>query len=182
LDDIRAHVGEELRAGRARLYVGEVEDAHAVERLAGLAERLARRFRQAVAVLLCDQLHDLLRFRRRFLRSLPGGLFRRLLLRLGHLLSPLSLLPPMPAKAGIQSLALGPRFRGDERHVNYFFFSLLCGFRLPMRPLSLPAAGSITALISVGLPESIAAFTARLSSSGDVALTPTPPNASIILS
>ena len=51
-----------------------------------------------------------------------------------------------------------------------------------MRPLSLPAAGSITALISVGLPESIAALTARFSSSGDVALTPTPPNASIILS
>ena len=51
-----------------------------------------------------------------------------------------------------------------------------------MRPLSLPAAGSITALISVGLPESIASLTARLSSSGDVALTPTPPNASIILS
>ena len=51
-----------------------------------------------------------------------------------------------------------------------------------MRPLSLPAAGSITALISVGLPESIAALTARFSSSGVVALTPVPPNASIILS
>ena len=51
-----------------------------------------------------------------------------------------------------------------------------------MRPLSEPAAGSITALIRVGLPESIAALTARLSSSGEVALTPTPPNASIILS
>src|SRR5438105_12835600 len=67
--------------------------------------------------------------------------------------------------------------------VPYFFFvSLLCGLRLPMRPLSLPAAGSITALIRVGLPLSIAAFTARLSSSGDVAFTPTPPKASIILS
>src|SRR5581483_7491704 len=64
----------------------------------------------------------------------------------------------------------------------YFFASLLCGLRLPMRPLSLPAAGSITALISVGFPESIAALTARLSSSGLVALMPTPPNASIILS
>ena len=51
-----------------------------------------------------------------------------------------------------------------------------------MRPLSLPAAGSITALMRVGLPESMAALTARLSSSGDVALTPTPPKASIILS
>src|SRR5258708_39593051 len=29
--------------------------------------------------------------------------------------------------------------------VPYFFVSLLCGLRLPMRPLSLPAAGSITA-------------------------------------
>jgi hypothetical protein len=32
---------------------------------------------------------------------------------------------------------------------------------LPMRPLSLPAAGSITALMRVGLPESMAASTAR---------------------
>src|SRR5262249_29572174 len=64
----------------------------------------------------------------------------------------------------------------------YFLRSALCGLRLPMRPLSLPVAGSITALISVGLPESIASFTARLSSSGVVALAPTPPNASIILS
>ena len=51
-----------------------------------------------------------------------------------------------------------------------------------MRPLSLPAAGSITALMRVGLPKSMASFTARLSSSGVVTLTPTPPNASIILS
>ena len=51
-----------------------------------------------------------------------------------------------------------------------------------MRPASLPAEGSITALMRVGLPESIAALTARLSSSGEVALTPTPPKASIILS
>src|SRR5947208_1725261 len=35
--------------------------------------------------------------------------------------------------------------------VPYFFFcSWLCGLRLPMRPLSLPAAGSITALMRVG--------------------------------
>ena len=51
-----------------------------------------------------------------------------------------------------------------------------------MLPLSLPAAGSITALISVGFPEFMAASTARFSSSGVVALTPTPPNPSIILS
>ena len=64
----------------------------------------------------------------------------------------------------------------------YFLRSALCGLRLPIRPLSLPAAGSRTAFMSVGLPESIASFTARLSSSGVVALTPTPPKASIILS
>jgi hypothetical protein len=66
---------------------------------------------------------------------------------------------------------------------HYFFLRMeLCGLRLPMLPLSLPASGSITALIRVGLPESIASFTARLSSSGVVTLTPTPPKASIILS
>jgi hypothetical protein len=45
----------------------------------------------------------------------------------------------------------------------YFLRSLLCGLRLPMRPLSLPAAGSITALIRVGLRESSASLTARFS-------------------
>ena len=64
----------------------------------------------------------------------------------------------------------------------YFLRSALCGLRLPMRPLSLPAAGSSTALIKVGLPEFMASLTARFSSSGVVALTPTPPKASIILS
>src|SRR6516164_2973002 len=64
----------------------------------------------------------------------------------------------------------------------YLLRTTLCGLRLPMRPLSVPAAGSITALMSVGLPESIALFTARLSSSGVVTCAPTPPNASMILS
>ena len=41
-----------------------------------------------------------------------------------------------------------------------------------MRPLSVPAAGSIAALIRVGLPESSAWFTARLNSSGVVTWTP----------
>src|SRR5215475_5855866 len=36
----------------------------------------------------------------------------------------------------------------------YFLRNLLCGLRLPIRPLSLPAAGSITALMRVGLRES----------------------------
>src|SRR4030095_11998594 len=54
----------------------------------------------------------------------------------------------------------------------YFLRTTLCGLRLPMRPLSLPAAGSITALMRVGLPESIPLFTARLHSSGGVTVTP----------
>src|SRR5262249_31097202 len=73
----------------------------------------------------------------------------------------------------------------DESSIDsadYFLRIALCGLRLPMRPLSEPAAGSITALISVGLPESIAWFTARLSSSGVVTWAPTPPNASAIFS
>src|SRR5205823_9970485 len=53
----------------------------------------------------------------------------------------------------------------------YFLRIALCGLRLPMRPLSVPAAGSIAALISVGLPESSAVSTARLSSSGVVTWT-----------
>src|SRR6516225_6117998 len=50
-----------------------------------------------------------------------------------------------------------------------FLRTALCGLSLPMRPLSVPAAGSITALMRVGLPESMAALTARFSSSGVVA-------------
>ena len=39
LDHVGAHIGEKLRAGRSRLHVGEVEDAHAFERPARLAPR-----------------------------------------------------------------------------------------------------------------------------------------------
>jgi len=70
--------------------------------------------------------------------------------------------------------------RGEPLH--HFLRILLCGLRLPIRPLSLPAAGSIAALIRVGRPESMASLTARLSSSGVVTCTPIPPNASIIFS
>src|SRR5262249_9351235 len=42
LDPAGAHIGEQLRAGRARLYMREIENAHAVERLAGLAVGLGR--------------------------------------------------------------------------------------------------------------------------------------------
>src|SRR5215475_9905948 len=82
-------------------------------------------------------------------------------------------------------IARSPLISVDARqigHAHCFLRTTLCGLRLPMRPLSLPAAGSITALMSVGLPESIALFTARLSSSGVVTFAPTPPNASMILS
>ena len=65
---------------------------------------------------------------------------------------------------------------------SFFAATTLLGFKFPIRPLSVPALLSITALINVGFPESIASFTASVSSSGDVTLTPTPPNASIILS
>ena len=49
LDHVGAEPGEQLRAGRPRLHVGEVENAHAGERLAGLAVGLAARLRQTVA-------------------------------------------------------------------------------------------------------------------------------------
>ena len=49
---------------------------------------------------------------------------------------------------------------------NYFFATMLCGFRFPMFPLSFPEAGSITAFTRVGFPDSIALLTARYNSSG----------------
>ncbi len=172
--------------------------------LPACAEGLGRRLRQAVAVslrrrLLRRQLHDLFRGRLRLglflaLAFVALAFFAAIFVSPDSRLSRLNR-AVMPAKAGIQLFnerrrLLSPRFRGDDSGacrllhcvLLHFFFSALCGLRLPMRPLSLPAAGSSTALIRVGLPESIAALTARLSSSGVVALTPTPPKASIILS
>src|SRR5438876_640107 len=118
LDHVGAEPGQQLRAGRSRLNVGEIENSNARKRLC-------------------------------------------------HYLAPYCVCLHLQGVTGLTA---------------YFFFKTLCGLRLPMRPLSEPAAGSITALIKVGLPESIAALTARFSSSGEVAWTPTPPNASIILS
>src|SRR5262249_39122868 len=46
LDAVSAHVTKQLRAGRARLDVGEIEDAHPIERLAGPSPRLGRWRRQ----------------------------------------------------------------------------------------------------------------------------------------
>src|SRR5262249_58300020 len=48
---------------------------------------------------------------------------------------------------------------GCDIGCRYFFLSTLWGLRLPMRPLSLPAAGSISALMRLGWRESIALFT-----------------------
>src|ERR1044071_4791692 len=74
----------------------EIEGEHALERLAGLAERLGGRLRKAVAVRLPgNELHDLLRFRCCLLRSFLGGLLSRSLLYLGHI----SLLYFSPAHA-----------------------------------------------------------------------------------
>ena len=229
LDHVRAHVAEELRAGRTRLHVREVEDAHAFERLAGLAEGLAGRLRKAIAV---HRSRGPLRGLDAALLGLAGGLLggarrtrlggqhallvgERLLRRANALGGGLRGAGGAPRLGVRGSAPRGRRLLGHTRcsafcllgHINsserisflcdpgsrlcrvrddtschFFFLSALCGLRLPMRPDSLPAAGSSTALISVGLPLSIASLTARRSSSGEVAFTPTPPKASIILS
>src|SRR5487761_144839 len=83
------------------------------------------------------------------------------------------------AVAGFLRVAIVSSPKSLLRAHHYFLRTKLFGLRLPILPLSLPAAGSIAALISVGLPESMAVSTARLSSSGVVTLTPTPPKASI---
>ena len=61
LDDVGAEPGEQLRAGRARLHMREVEDAHAVERLAVLAERLLRQSSAAPLPLRLSWLRGFLR-------------------------------------------------------------------------------------------------------------------------
>src|SRR5215471_1619459 len=158
LDHVGTEPGEQLGARRAGLHVTEIEDAHAVERFAGLAPRLRGGARQALGG--CS------RFLRRELHDLLGRLLRR---RLGLRFALLADCHCASSESAIDA-------------ADYFLRIALCGLRLPMRPLSEPAAGSITALIRVGLPESSAWFTARLSSSGVVTWAPTPPNASAILS
>src|SRR5262249_32906867 len=146
LDHVGAQPGEQLGAGRARLYVGEIENAHAVERLAVEAKRLGRGLGHAIAAragsrpfrrrlaLLGDKLDD---------PALAGRLLRDFLRGLGGLLF-------AAFRHRTFSLDLGAC-------VFYFLRIALCGLRFPIRPLSVPAAGSIAALISVGLPESSAA-------------------------
>src|ERR1044072_6977929 len=150
--------------------MGEIEDGHTIDRLAGLAPGLGRLLGQTVGDGLLRrrffrlQLHELLR--RSFGLSLRFGCRLGFGLRLGF-------------RPGFGLLARC-HCRSSESSIDvaaYFLRSTLCGLRLPIRPLSLPAAGSITALMSVGLPESMASFTARLSSSGVVPLTPAPPHA-----
>jgi hypothetical protein len=88
LDAIRAHIGEQLRTGRTRLHMGEVEDFYAFERPTRCAPRLCRRPRQAVA----GMRFGCLRLRRRLLRlelhDFPGRLFRRRLDARFHCLAP----------------------------------------------------------------------------------------------
>ena len=72
--------------------------------------------------------------------------------------------------------------RVEIKTCGYLRATTRCGLRFPIRPLSVPAEGSMTAFTRVGLPESMAAFTAWLSSSGEVAVTPTPPKPAIIMS
>jgi hypothetical protein len=87
LDHVGAEPGEKLRAGRARLDVGEVEDFHAIERLAVLAPRLARHLGQAVAVcFLGNELENRLLGRLGFLGSLVLALGLLVLLLLSHVL------------------------------------------------------------------------------------------------
>src|SRR6516165_540271 len=154
--------------------MGEVEDAHAVERLAGFAIGSCAWARQTVAICFRGGLFCHLELRNRLGRMFRRGFLPR---RRGASLGRFHLLRHQISPRSIFAWS-----RQLLRRPDYFLRSALCGLRLPMRPLSLPAAGSITALIKVGLPESMAASTARLSSSGVVALTPTPPNASMTLS
>ena len=87
LDHVGAEPREKLRAGRARLDMREVEDLHAIERLAVLAPRLARHLGQAVAVcLLGNELENRLLRRLGFLGSLVLALRLLVLLLLSHVL------------------------------------------------------------------------------------------------
>ncbi len=56
----------------------------------------------------------------------------------------------MPLRGGLQSLLM--KYPGCRLGCTYFF-AARCGFRLVMRPLSVPAVWSMTALIRVGRPE-----------------------------
>src|SRR5260221_10510888 len=89
LDHVGTHIGEQLRAGWAGLHVGEIEDAHAVERVTGFAPRLGRGLGEVVAAhsgalgLPAGRELDHLPASRPFRRGLfHGGLGGRSLLRL----------------------------------------------------------------------------------------------------
>src|SRR6516162_6249854 len=65
----------------------------------------------------------------------------------------------------------------------YFLWATaLRGLRLWICPLSVPAAGSMTALIRAGLPEASASVSALVRLGVSVTWYPVPPNASIIFS
>src|SRR5207237_10418608 len=80
-----------------------------------------------------------------------------------------------------------PRERGRAREGAGIRFHVrgataLRGLRLWMWPLSVPAVGSMTALISAGLPDASASLTALVRLGVSVTWYPTPPNASMIFS
>ena len=144
LDHVRAQPRQQLRAGRPRLHMREIEDLDAIQCLAHYVPL-------SNAVIGESATPTGMNIPPRSLCSLPPG----------ELASPLG----RPCGTG-------------GRHG--FFFA--AGLRLVMRPLSVPAFSSMTALISVGLRERIASSIALRSSAGVVASTPTPPKASISFS
>src|SRR5258708_39951624 len=82
----------------------------------------------------------------------------------------------------------GPRLHvrhvedADSLECFHYFFFPLAGFRLVMRPLSVPAVSSMTAFMSVGLRERMASSICFRHSARGVACTPPPPEDPLSLS
>ena len=163
LDHVGAEPGEQLRARRPRLHVREVQDLDAVQ-------CLAHSIPLCLAVVLETRRSAVSRVERRRADARPSHVESRRNAR-----AALNVVAP--------TLASGERTnrRRSNAAQGHGFF-LAEGLRLVMRPLSVPAFSSMTALISVGLRERIAASIAPRSSAGVLASTPTPPKASISFS
>src|SRR6516165_5314934 len=71
---------------------------------------------------------------------------------------------------------------GGHDFPQFLWATALRGLRLWICPLSVPAVGSMTALISAGLPEASASVSAFVRLGVSVTWYPAPPNASIIFS
>src|SRR6516225_2543761 len=88
---------------------------------------------------------------------------------------------------GKPALRIGPDdadadFAAAGGHDHFLWATALRGLRLWICPLSVPAVGSITALISAGLAEASASVSALVRLGVSVTWYPDPPNASIIFS